>query len=471
MADRRRLGGRASTPTGRSGARRVLGGTQTNCAGGPTPWGTWLSARSTTNGRVWECDPTGADAAVAHPALGVFKHEAVCVDPVEERLYLTEDVPDGCWYRFTPDAYPDLSAGLLEVATVAADGAVTWTEVPEPGGGAATPTRNQVAGATRFNGGEGTWFDSGVVYFTTKGDKKVWAYDTARCTLEVDLRAGAAGAGSALQSVDNVTVSRSGDIYVCEDGDNCEICLITPCREVAPFLRLDLDGAIHKPHRGARQRDDRRRLRPVGHADVLRRAALLLHDGCRLRDQRPVPHGGRRAARGQPRRRRRRPSASGHDHAGRPCGRGRPRPRRAGHPHLGPEVGQCEVAAREGRVRAGRARRARRPDDLPARAGGRDDRQALDARRGPRPGAAATEALRRRCPRDGAPPHQGAADAASRSTCATAPATGRSRGGSSRSGRPRGRRRGPAGAASSSAQPQNATSSRATPTGSSYAMR
>jgi secreted PhoX family phosphatase len=163
----------------------------------------------------------------------------VCVDPVGKQLYLTEDKPDGCFYRFTPDAYPSLASGLLEVATVDAAGAVTWTEVPDPNIVVPTATRNQVPGATRFDGGEGTWFDSGIVYFTTKGDKKVWTYDTTTGTLDTLYDPVTAGDGSPLRSVDNVCVHRSGDVYVCEDGDNMEICLITPDRQVAAFLRLD----------------------------------------------------------------------------------------------------------------------------------------------------------------------------------------------------------------------------------------
>ena len=227
-----------------TGARRVLAGTSMNCAGGPTPWGTWISCEEHDLGMAWECDPLGRTPALPHPALGTFAHESVCVDPGGERLYLTEDKPDGCFYRFTPDAYPSLDQGLLEVATVAGDGSVTWTEVPEPNMVVPTPTRNQVAGATRFNGGEGTWFDSGLVYFTTKGDKRVWTYDTAAATLDVLYDPVTAGDGSPLRAVDNVCVARSGDVYICEDGDNMEICLITPDRQVAAFLRLDPE--VHK---------------------------------------------------------------------------------------------------------------------------------------------------------------------------------------------------------------------------------
>lgn len=225
------------------GARRVLGGTSRNCSGGPAPWGTWLSCEEHPAGRVWECDPTGARRAVVRPALGSFQHEAVCVDPVGERLYLTEDHPGGCLYRFTPDHYPDLSSGRLEVAVVGTGGRVTWRRVPRPNEVSPTPTREQVPGATRFNGGEGIWFDTSSVYFTTKGDRRIWAYDTTTRRLETVYDRATAGDGTPLREVDNVTVARSGDLYVCEDGDNHEICLITPDRTVASFLRLD--PAVH----------------------------------------------------------------------------------------------------------------------------------------------------------------------------------------------------------------------------------
>ncbi|MDO8211730.1 alkaline phosphatase PhoX [Conexibacter sp. CPCC 206217] len=243
------VGGASATRFDRDGeivdAYRILGGTSTNCAGGPTPWGTWLSCEEVDDGTVWECDPTGATEAVEHPAMGVFKHEAACVDPAEQVVYLTEDIGGGGLYRFTPTDYPDLSLGLLEIACDGGDGRVEWRAVPNPGGGSRQPTREQVAGSIPFARGEGIWFDEGIVYVATTSDETIHTYDTRTQTLSVLYRADDAP-GTPLRGVDNLHVSRSGDLFVAEDSydndpDAMDVCIISPEREVARFLKLTGD--------------------------------------------------------------------------------------------------------------------------------------------------------------------------------------------------------------------------------------
>lgn len=226
-------------------AYSILGGTSSNCAGGATPWGTWVSCEETDTGHAWECDPHGQQPAVKRSALGTFKHEAIAVDPVARCVYLTEDQSNGRFYRFTPTTWPDFSAGRLDVAeAVGADEnqprAVTWHALPNPNpdlGAGQAATRLQVAQSTAFRGGEGIFFHNGMVFFTTKGDNRVYAYDTRSGLIEI-FYDDAWFTTPELTGVDNLIVDSKGFIYVAEDGGNLQIVLLAPEGQVLPLLQI-----------------------------------------------------------------------------------------------------------------------------------------------------------------------------------------------------------------------------------------
>ena len=234
-------------------AYRILSESEGNCAGGATPWKTWLSCEEKDCGAVYETYPTGETDAVKQPALGYFKHEAVAVDTQRSQLYLTEDEKDGCLYRFTPKhAFPDLSQGKLEVAVVDvetiinsnASAAVSWVEVPEPnpvvtkkGESYMLRTRHQIPSAAKFKGGEGIWYQQGHILFSTKRDNKIWRLEinTQRLSVFYDAHKTAA---PILTGVDNLTANQNGDLLVAEDGGDMQIVVLNKNGDAKPLLQV-----------------------------------------------------------------------------------------------------------------------------------------------------------------------------------------------------------------------------------------
>ncbi len=167
--------------------------------------------------------------------MGRFYHEAAAV-AADGRVYLTEDRPDGCLYRFTPTSPGDLSAGLLEVATGGvAPGPVGWAPVPDPLAGTTT-TRRQVPTALHFDGGEGVDTVGAKVWFTTKGDDRVWEYDTAASTVSLRLQAGGA---TILDGLDNLLAdAASGVLLIAEDGGDMQLVAIRPDDTLEPIVQV-----------------------------------------------------------------------------------------------------------------------------------------------------------------------------------------------------------------------------------------
>lgn len=234
-------------------AYRVLSGTQFNCAGGVSPDGKWLSCEEDFGGHgaVWVCDPTGREEARRAEAMGLFTHEAVAFDSENGHVYMTEDQPDGGLYRFTPDRYPDVQTGLLEIAhvrdleAVQAGGMseVDWRTVPDPLA-TDTLTRNQLEESTGFLGGEGIWYRDGKAFFATKFDNRIYVLNTRENTICVLYHA--ESDGGVLTGVDNVTTGDvGGEVLVAEDGGDMQIVALVPEGDgcdlggVIPLVQVD----------------------------------------------------------------------------------------------------------------------------------------------------------------------------------------------------------------------------------------
>lgn len=248
-----------------------LAGTTRNCAGGPTPWNSWLSCEETfethqgvRHGYVFEVAANASTFATPTPlrAMGRFNHEAAAVDPRTGDVYLTEDRGDSLLYRFVPDEPGNLAQGgrlyalrivsrpQLNTKTGLSVGdtfSVDWVLLDEPDPDDDTVRREGFEkGAAQFSRGEGMFYGGGDVYFCctdggSTGLGQVWRYTLATSRLSLFVQPTSA---SELKAPDNVVVAPTGGLFLCEDGHGADgLVGVTPDGALYPFARNRLNDS------------------------------------------------------------------------------------------------------------------------------------------------------------------------------------------------------------------------------------
>lgn len=261
-----------------------LVGTNRNCAGGATPWGTWITCEEDTtmaggekgrmeknHGYVFEV-PASDKTQITNPQpikeMGRFNHEAVCVDPETGILYLTEDTHDSLIYRFIPNVKGQLSKGgklqALKIKgqskfdtrnwdnqnmTIGRQYAVEWIDLENVDSEEDDLRyRGFEAGAAVFARGEGIWFGENEFYFacTSGGSKKngqIFRYKVSNAEgtsrekeVPSHLELFVQPDNSDLMSFcDNLTIAPWGDVILCEDTRSPRVIGITKDGKLYPI--------------------------------------------------------------------------------------------------------------------------------------------------------------------------------------------------------------------------------------------